>query len=124
MGIHYNINASQARVEAVGSGKLTMPEMIAAVDEIAADARFHSGFSVVFDIQDAQYTAALDDGNAFVAALERRAGNFQKRFALVVPESLHVLGRLFCLLAQVKGIDRIQCFTDLAAAREWSGQSL
>jgi len=58
-----------------------------------------------------------------VAALDRRASAFSKRFALVVPPSLQVLGTLFCLLAQVKGIDRIKCFTDMRLARAWIGLS-
>ncbi len=91
------------------------------VDQIADDPRFRSDFPVVFDIREAEYTAEINDGNVFVAALERRERAFQMRFALVVPESLKVLATLFCLLAQVKGIDRIKCFTDMPEAHAWLG---
>ena len=107
----------------IGTGRLTMPDMIAVVDQIADDPRFRSDFPVLFDIRDAEYTAELNDGNEFVAALDRREIAFQKRFALVVPPSLQVLGTLFCLLAQAKGVDRLKCFTDTRAAREWIGLS-
>jgi hypothetical protein len=107
----------------IGTGRLTMPEMIAVVDQIADDPRFRSDFPVLFDIRDAEYTAELNDGNEFVAALDRRESAFQKRFALVVPPSLQLLGTLFCLLAQVKGVDRMKCFTDMRDANEWIGLS-
>lgn len=107
----------------IGTGTLTMPLMIAVVDQIAEDHQFRSDFPVIFDIRDAEYTAELDDGNEFVAVLDRREKAFQKRFALVVTPSLQVLGTLFCLLAQVKGIDRIKCFTDMREAHEWIGLS-
>jgi hypothetical protein len=123
MGIGYSIDPSRAQVDVMGTGRLTMPEMIAVVDQIADDPQFCSDFPVVFDIRDADYRAELDDGNEFVAALDRREGAFQKRFALVVPESLQPLATLFCLLAEVKGIDRVKCFTDMREAHEWIGLS-
>lgn len=123
MGIRYSIDPSRAMVCVIGAGRLTMPEMIAVVDQIAEDRQFRSDFPVVFDIREAEYTAEIEDGNAFVAALDRRESAFQKRFALVVSPALELLGTLFCLLAQVKGIDRIKCFTDVDDARTWIGLS-
>lgn len=96
-----------------------MPEMIAVVDRIAEDPGFRSDFYLVFDIREAEYTAEIDDGDAFVAVLQRRGDYFRNRIALVVPEALHVLAKLFCLLAHAKGIERMQCFTDIGKAREW-----
>jgi hypothetical protein len=123
MGIRYSIDASRALVHVIGTGRLTMPEMIVVVDQIADDPRFRSDFPVLFDIRDTEYTAELNDGNEFVAALDRRESAFQKRFALILPPSLQLLGTLFCLLAQVKGIDRIKCFTAMRDAHEWIGLS-
>jgi hypothetical protein len=123
MGIRYRIDLSRVLVHVIGAGRLTMPEMITVVDQIADDPRFSSDFPVLFDIRDAEYTAELNDGDEFVAALDRRESAFQKRFALVVPRSLQVVATLFCLLAQVKGIDRIRCFTDMREAHEWIGLS-
>ena len=121
MELRYDIDSSSAHVQITGAGRLSMPAMIAMVDEVAMDPRFRSHFAVIFDIRAADYTAELNDGDAFVAALKRRDQDFQSRFALTVPESLHVLAKLFCLLAQVSGIDRIQCFTDIEEARKWCG---
>ncbi len=121
MAIRYNIDPSRALVHVIGTGWVTMSEMTAVVDQIAAHPQFRSDFPVVFDIRDADYTAQTNDGDAFVAALDRGESAFQKRFALVVPQSLQVLATLFCLMAQLKGIDRIKCFTDMSAAHEWIG---
>jgi hypothetical protein len=96
-----------------------MPEMIAVVDRIAADNRFRSDFAVIFDIRQCEYTAELADGDMFVQALHRRQESFQNRFALVVPDSLLVLASLFCLLAQVGGVDRIKSFTRIEDAGDW-----
>ena len=104
-----------------GAGKLSMPAMIAVVDAIAADPRFRSHLPVLFDIRQGDYTAELNDGDAFVAALKRRDADVQGRVALVVSESIHVLARLFCLLAEVSGIDRLRCFTNIGEARRWCG---
>ena len=121
MGLRYEIDLAAARVQIIGTGRLSMPAMIAVVDEVAMDPRFDTHFTVIFDIRDADYTAELNDGDAFVTALNRREADFQNRFALVVPGSLLVLAKLFCLLAQVSGIDRIQCFTDIGLAQTWCG---
>jgi len=121
MGMRYEIDQAVANVRIIGTGHLSMPEMISVVDAVAEDPRFCSNFTVIFDIRNANYTAELNDGDAFVAALKRREVNFQNRFALVVPESIHILAKLFCLLAQVSGIDRMQCFTDIGEARKWCG---
>jgi hypothetical protein len=96
-----------------------MPGMIAVVDRIAADNRFRSDFAVIFDIRQCEYTAELADGDMFVQALHRRQESFQNRFALVVPDSLLVLASLFCLLAQVGGVDRIKSFTRIEDAGDW-----
>ncbi len=123
MGIRYSIDPSRALVQVIGRGRITMTEMTAAIDQIADHPQFRSDFPVVFDIRDAEYTAEINDGNEFVAALDRRESAFQKRFALVVPQSLQVLATLFCLLARVKGVDRIRCFIDMREAHEWIGLS-
>ena len=72
--------------------------MLEAVEGMADDPRFRSDFHVLFDIRAALYTAEIEDGNLFVATLERRESDFQKRFALVVSDALQVLASLFCLV--------------------------
>lgn len=121
MGIRYVIDPARALVHVIGTGMLTMPELTAVVDQIADHPQFRSDFPVVFDIRDSEYTAQINDGDEFVAALDRRESAFQRRFALVVPQSLEMLATLFCLLARVKGVDRIKCFTDMGQAHEWIG---
>lgn len=118
MGLHYTIDTAAAHVRITGTGPLSMPEMTAAVDQVAADPRFDSHFSVILDIRDAHYTAQLNDGDEFVAALRRREADFQNLFVLVVPDSLHFLGTLFCLLAKASGVDRMRCFTSIEEALE------
>jgi len=121
MGLSYDIDVEKALVCIVGTGSLSMPAMIAAVEDVANDPRFCSHFTVVFDLRGGDYTPELQDGDAFAAELRRRKKDFQNRFAVVVPESLHFLAKLYCVLANVGGFDRMQCFTDMAEARSWCG---
>ena len=123
MSIQYSIVPSELQVRVAGEGRVTMPEMIGVVDRIACDPRFRSEFTVIFDIREADYTAEIEDGNEFVAALDRRESAFQKRFALVVSESLQPLATLFCLLAHAKGIHRIKSFTGVQEACDWVRES-
>jgi hypothetical protein len=117
--LSYDIDPQEGHVRIVGTGTVSMPSMIAVVERAAADPRFRSRFTVVFDLREAQYTAELSDGDALAAVLKEKRTDFQNRFALVVPESLHVLARLYCVLAGMGGFDKIRCFTDLREAREW-----
>lgn len=55
--------------------------------------------------------------------MKRRQNDFQGKIALVVPEHLHFLGRLYTVLAAVGGIDRMRCFTVIEEARQWCGLS-
>jgi len=123
MGLSYDIDQAAEQVRIVGTGRLTMPEMFNMVDQAADDPRFRSNFTVVFDIRSAGYTAEMQDGEAFVAALRRRDADFRNRFALVVPESLHVLAKLFCVLARVGGVDRMECFVEMDKALAWCRNS-
>ena len=65
MGLRYEIDLAAARVQIIGTGRLSMPAMIAVVDEVAMDPRFCTHFTVIFDIRNADYTAELNDGDAF-----------------------------------------------------------
>ena len=117
------IDPLKEHVRITGKGTVTMPEMITAVDQVAEDTRFRSHFTVILDIRDANYTAELADGDAFVAALKRREQAFQNRFVLLVSKPLQILATLFCLLAKTSGVDRMKCFTDITEAGEWCGLS-
>lgn len=123
MALRYEIDPVAAHVRLVGTGPLTMPAMLAAVEAIATDPRFESRFTVLFDMRDADYTAELSDGDAFVTTLKRRQADFQNRFAILVPAHLHFLARLYSVLATAGGFDRMQCFTDLQEAQAWCGLS-
>ena len=111
------IDAAAARGAGIVVGPLTRD----AVDAVADDPRFRHDFSVVFDIRAGRYAGELGDGDAFVAVLKRRRDAFQGRFALLVPESLQFLGKLYCVLAAAGGFDRMQCFTDGREACRWCG---
>lgn len=121
MPLQYEINLAEGYVHVVGTGMLLMPEMIAVVDEVAEDPAFQPGFRVLFDLRNGDYNAELRDGDAFVSALKRRMADFQDRFALIVPEHLHFLAKLYSVLAEVGGFDRMKCFTDFDEARKWCG---
>ena len=71
-----------------------MTAMIAVIERVAADPRFRSEFTVIFDLRAATYEAELADGEALAAVLGKKRADFQNRFAVVVPESLHFLARL------------------------------
>ena len=121
MAIDYTIYADQGYVHVVGIGKQTMPEMVAVVDAIAEDPEFNFSYSVIFDLRKGNYTAELRDGEDFVSVLKRRMEQFQNKFALLVPETLHVLAKLYSVLATVGGFDRMKCFLDIEKAKEWCG---
>jgi hypothetical protein len=121
MGLRYEIDARGTSARIVGTGILTMPEMIASVDQLTADGRFQPHFPVVVDFRDIDYNADLNDGDEFVAALKRLEPLLQNKMALVVPEHLQLLATLFCLLAKMGGMDRMKCFTSLKEALDWCG---
>ena len=121
MPLHYNIDPAAAHVRITGAGTLSMPDMIAEVERVAADPRFRSEFTVIFDLRDAEHTAELSDGATLSAVVKQKRIDFRNRFALVVPERLHLLANLYCELARMAGFDKMQCFTDMAEAREWCG---
>jgi hypothetical protein len=119
MPLSYDIVDQAPQVRIVGDGVMTMPGMIAVIAQVAADARFQSNFTVTFDLRKARYTAELADGEALAAVLRQKKTDFQNRFAVVVPESLQLLAKLYCLLAAVGGFEPIQCFTDMGKAEAW-----
>ncbi len=119
MPVEYEIisDAMQARV--VGTGAVSMAAMITIFDRIAADPLFHSHYTTLVDLRTARYTAELADGDALTAVLRQKKTDFQNKLALVVPESLHLLARLYCSLVTLGGFDKIHCFTDIEKAEEW-----
>jgi hypothetical protein len=121
MAIHHEINSACAVARIIGEGRLTMPAMIAAVDRLAEAPEYRSSYAVIFDLRAADYVAELSDGEAFVGVLKRRMSDFQGSFALVVPEPLHFLARLYSVLAAASGFDRMRCFTDMEDACAWCG---
>ena len=119
MALGYDIVAEPPQVRVVGRGEVSMSAMITIIGQVVADPRFHSHFTVTLDLRTATYTADLADGDALASVLRQKKTDFQNRFAVVVPESLHFLARLYCALAVIGGFDRIQCFTNMAQAQEW-----
>jgi len=119
MPVDYDIAPEKMHVTVVGTGKVSMSIMISIFDQIAADPRFHSHFTVLLDLRNGRYTAELADGDALAAVLKQKRTDFQNRLALVVPESLHLLARLYCTLVALGGFDKIQCFTDMEKAEAW-----
>jgi len=122
--LSYIIHPESLYVHVTGIGQLKMPAMIDVVDAIAEDPAFDSDYCVLFDLRGGDYRAELSDGDAFVKALMRRKEFFQNKFALIVPEHLHFLAKLYSVLAATGGFDRMSCFTDIDAACEWCGLSL
>ena len=119
--LSYIIHTAERTVHVIGIGQLKMPEMIAVVDAVADDPAFCSKFCVLFDLSHGDYRAELSDGDSFVKALMRRKEFFENKFALIVPEHLHFLAKLYSVLAATGGFDRMKCFTDFNTAREWCG---
>ena len=119
MPLTYDIVAESPQVRVAASEAVSMPAMIAIMEQVAADPRFRPDFSVTFDLRSATYTAELADGDALVAALRQQKGTFRGRFAVVVPKSLEILTRLYCALATAGGFDRIGCFTSMVEAQTW-----
>jgi hypothetical protein len=120
-GLTYTIYPESRMVHVIGIGQLKMPAMVDIVDDIAENPEFHSEFCVLFDLRDADYRAELSDGEDFVKGLMRRKEFFQGKFALLVPEHLHFLAKLYSVLAATGGFDRMKCFTDITATCEWLG---
>jgi hypothetical protein len=121
MAIDYTIHPEQRYAHVTGIGKQSMPEMIAVVDAVADDPEFNSDYHVLFDLKKGNYTAELRDGDDFVVALKRRMPDFQNLFILLVPKDLHVLAKLYSVLAAAGGFDRMKCTTDLDEALGWCG---
>ena len=119
MALSYNIVSEAPQARIVSHGAVTMSAMIDSVERLAADPRFDPQFTVTLDLREATYTAELADGDALSAVLNRKKGRFQNRFAVVVPEALHFLARLYCALATVGGFDKIRCFTSMDEAETW-----
>jgi hypothetical protein len=119
MPFEHVIEAERARATVTGVGAVSMASMIAAIERLAADSEFQSSFTVIFDLRKTQYEADLADGDALAAVLRQRRGRFANRFAVVVPESLLFVARLYCLLADMAGFDHIRCFIDMEEAHAW-----
>ena len=123
MAIGYTIYPEQHYVHVIGTGKQTMPEMIATVDAVTDDPEFTPDYNVIFDLQNGDYTAELRDGDDFVVALKRRMPDFKSLFILLVPKHLHVLAKLYSVLAAAGGFDRMKCTVNMNEALEWCGIS-
>lgn len=98
-----------------------MPAMIEVVETVAEDPAFCSDYSVLFDLSNADYMAELSDGDAFMKVLLKRKEQFQNRFALLVPDHLLFLAKLYSVLARTGGFDRMASFTEPQQARDWCG---
>ena len=119
MGLGYAIVDEAPQVRVVGAGAVSMSGMIAIFQEVAEDPCFHSHFTATFDLRKAKYRAELADGDILSAVLNQKRTDFQNRLAVVVPESLQLLARLYCALTSLGGFDKIQCFTSMEKAQEW-----
>jgi len=96
-----------------------MSAMIGIIQQVSTDPHFRSHFTVTLDLRSATYTAELADGDALATVLKQKKKDFQNRFAVVVPESLHIMAKLYCLLTSMSEFDKIQCFTSMDEAQEW-----
>lgn len=119
VALSYDIDPQRAHVRIVGNRKVSIPAMIDAVEGVVTDPRFHADFTVILDLRQADYTPELSDGDAFAGELKKRKDDFRNKFAIVVPEELHFLAKLYCVLAKVGGFDRMRCFTDMQEATAW-----
>lgn len=119
MPVDYDIDAESQQVRVVGTGAVSMAAMITIFDQIAADHRFHSHYTVLVDLRIATYTAELADGDALASVLKQKRTDFQNKLALAVPDSLHFLARLYCSLVTLGGFDKIRCFTSIEQAEAW-----
>lgn len=119
MPVGYDIISDDMHVNVVCTEKVSMSEMISIFDEIAADSRFQSNFTVLVDLRSARYTAELADGDALASVLKEQRTDFQNRLALVVPDSLHLMARLYCALVKLGGFEKINCFRNTEDAEEW-----
>ena len=119
MPLSYEIVEETPQVRVSGTEAVTMPEMIGIMEEVAADTRFHSDFTVTLDLRMATYTAELSDGDALAAVLNQKKMDFRNKVAVIVPQSLHFLVRLYCALTALGGFDKIQCFTSMDEALKW-----
>jgi hypothetical protein len=121
MTIQYMIYHDTGYVHITGIGPQTMPEMIVIVDRLANDPDFNPSYNVIFDLRRGSYTGELSDRDDFVNALKRRIADFQSHFILLVPGNLHMLAKLYSVLAAAGGFDRMKCTTDLDEAYQWCG---
>ena len=119
MPLSYEIVDEAPQVRVTGTGPVTMTGMIDIIGKVALDPFFHSHFTVTLDLREAKYTAELADGDALSAVLNQKKSDFQNKFAVVVPEALHFLARLYCALTTLGGFDKIQCFTNMDEAHYW-----
>jgi hypothetical protein len=117
--LHYSIDPERETALITGDGPMFMTTMIEAVEGVARDPAFRPRFTVIFDLRQARYTAMIADGDALADVLRKKGGDFRNRFAVVVPESLHILAKLYCLVVTMAGFDRIRCFTDMEEAERW-----
>lgn len=119
MRIDYAIDTAAGHVFITCSGALPMDAMLRVIEKVAEDSLFQPRYTITFDLRSGGYTAELSDGDAFAEVLKRRKDHFLNRFAIVVPESLHFLARMYCLLAAMGGFDRMRCFTSMDEALQW-----
>jgi hypothetical protein len=119
MPYQYTIDEPGRHVRVTGTGRITMESTIAVIDTVTGDPRFRPEFTLLMDLRAAEYTADLHDGDALAQVLRERRYEIANRFAVVVPESLFMLIKLYCLLANVAGYETIRCFIDAEEAERW-----
>lgn len=119
MPLSYTIADQEQQVVITGDGAVTMAGMIAFVEQVAVDPQFRPHYTVILDLRTADYAADMEDGEKLAATLKLKRTDFQNKFAVVVPDTLYLLAKLYCVMSRLGGFEKIQCFTDLDQARAW-----
>lgn len=119
MPLKYNIAEQEQQAVITADGSVTMTGLNAFIQQVPADPRFRPHYTVILDLRTANYVADFEDGEKLAAVLKQKRTDFQNKFAVVVPDELYLLAKLYCVMSRMGGFEKIQCFNDLEQAHAW-----
>jgi len=122
MTVHYRIDHSTHRIQTKAFGEVTLGEVLAHFDELAADPGYEADLDVLLDLVDCKTLPEADEVRAAAEHLTAGALNLRfGRLAVVVSsEALFGMARMFHTLGEAAFSDA-QVFRDRDDALAWLG---
>jgi hypothetical protein len=118
MTLSYTLDHDRNLADVHGAGKVTLPDAIHAIREVAGDVA-HDGYGCLVDIREMDFFPTIAELKEISFELIRLRAAFRAGTAFIVGNDRHyALGRFLSFLVDSAGI-RIAVFKDPAQAEHW-----